>query len=73
MRSLGRFLVGCCLTITGAETRKRKRDKDAQSNFEAAVEAVVLDLYRAYECNPELEVGIAMQQEMLQKQRGSRY
>lgn len=44
--SLVAYLNDLCGTLTDSEARKRKRRDDAQTNFEAAIRAIVLDLYR---------------------------
>ena len=46
---------------------------EAQPLFEASVRAIVLDLFRAYESDPSLEVGIASGQTTIQKSSKSRY
>jgi hypothetical protein len=59
--------------MTLAEVRVKKRKSDAQLSFDAAIKAIVLDLYRAHESDPELEVGIASGTTTLQKLSKSRY
>lgn len=71
--SLAACLDNICRTLTEAEKRKRKRSHDAQANFEAAIRAIVLDLYRAHLSDPALEVGIASGQRTLQTRAMSRY
>lgn len=67
------YLDNLCRTLTEAENRQRKRSHDVQANFEAAIKAIVLDLYRAHLSDPTLEVGIASGQGTLQKRAMSRY
>lgn len=67
------YLFDLCSKLTGAETRKRKRSKDAQGNFEDAIKAIVLDLYRASMSDPELHVGIASGNTVLHKRSKSIY
>lgn len=45
----------------------------AQANFEAAIKAIVLDLYRAYLSDPSLHVGIRLHQNTLQHLSKSQY
>lgn len=71
--SLLAYLDALCQKLTGIEARKRKRRHDAQANFEAAIRAIVLDLYRAHLSDPALEVGIASGQRTLQTRAMSRY
>mgnify|MGYP006910669598 CR=1 FL=1 len=70
---LAAYLDELCCELTSAETRGRRRSEDAQANFEAAIKAIVLDLFRADESDPNLEVGIATGQGTLQKRGASRY
>jgi hypothetical protein len=67
------YLDNLCIKMTLAEVRLKKRKSDAQLSFEAAIKAIVLDLYRANESNPDLEVGIASGTTTLQKLSKSRY
>ncbi|WP_282129816.1 hypothetical protein [Roseobacter litoralis] len=71
--SLVAYLDDLCTKLTNAETRKRSRKADAQANFEKAIKAIVLDLYRGHLSDPELEIGIAAGQGTLQKRAMSRY
>lgn len=71
--SLVSFLRNLCEALTLAETRKRKRSRVAQENFEAAIKAIVLDLCRANLSDPTLEVGIATGQSLLQERSHSQY
>ena len=59
--------------MTLAEDRLKKRKSDAQPSFEAAVKAIVLDLYRADQSDEALEVAIASGTTALQKLSKSRY
>ncbi|GLQ35352.1 hypothetical protein GCM10007939_16350 [Amylibacter marinus] len=68
-----KYLDDLCTEMTLAEVRLKKRKSDAQPSFEAAIKAIVLDLYRANESNPDLEVGIASGTTTLQKLSKSRY
>lgn len=67
------YLDDLCRTQTDAEKRKRRRSVEKPSNFEAAIKAIVLDLYCAHKSNPMLEVGIGMRQETLQERSASQY
>ncbi|NKW78222.1 hypothetical protein HGD90_02185 [Rhodobacteraceae bacterium R_SAG7] len=67
------YLDSPCADLSSKETRKRKRRLDAQLLFEAAIKAIVLDLYRAHESDPALEVGIATGTTALQQKSTSRY
>lgn len=67
------YLDGLCADLTGRETGKRKRRRDAQPLFEAAIKAIVLDLYRAHQSDPTLEVGIGTGTTALQRKSKSRY
>ncbi|MFD2740670.1 hypothetical protein ACFSUD_13870 [Sulfitobacter aestuarii] len=71
--SLTAYLDELCRTISEAETRGRKRKEAAQANFEAAIKAIVLDLYRAHKSDPTLEVGIGTGTTALQRKSKSRY
>ncbi len=59
--------------MTLAEVRTRKRKSTAQPSFDAAIRAIVLDLYRAYESDPSLEVSIPSGTTALQAIGKSRY
>lgn len=67
------YLDGLCADLTATETGKRKRRRDAQPLFEAAIKAIVLDLYRAHQSDPTLEVGIGTGTTALQRKSKSRY
>lgn len=67
------YLDGLCADLTARETGKRKRRRDAQPFFEASIKAIVLDLYRAHESDPTLEVGIGTGTTALQRKSKSRY
>jgi hypothetical protein len=58
-----------CIELTKAEKRKQA----AQANYEAAIKAIVLDLYRAHLSDQTLEVGIGKRQETLQKRSTWQY
>lgn len=64
--SLVASLNDLCQTLTASEERLRKRSEATNVNFEAAIKAIVLDLYRAHLSDPLLEVGIGMRRETLQ-------
>lgn len=51
----------------------RRRRGDVRANLEAAVKAIVLDLYRAQLSDPSLEVGIGMRRENLQERSKWQY
>lgn len=67
------YLDSLCADLSAKETGKRKRRRDAQPLFEAAIKAIVLDLYRAHQSDPELEVGIGTGWTALQRKSKSRY
>jgi hypothetical protein len=67
------YLDSLCADLSAKETVKRKRRRDAQPLFEAAIKAIVLDLYRAHESDPALEVGIGTGTTALQRKSKSRY
>lgn len=67
------YLINLCEEMTLAEVRARKRKLAAQPSFDAAIKAIVLDLYRARESDPELEVGIPSGTNTLQAMSKSRY
>jgi hypothetical protein len=71
--SLETYLENLCTELTEAENRKRRRKQAAQANYEAAIKAIVLDLFRAHESDPDLEVGIGSGTTTLQKLSKSRY
>lgn len=70
---LSAYLNRLCADLTAAETRPRRRRSEAQSRFQAAIRATVLDLFRANRSDPALEVGIATGWEALQGLSKSRY
>jgi hypothetical protein len=67
------YLNDLCEEMTLAEVRTRKRKLAAQPSFNAAIKAIVLDLYRAHESDPRLEVSIPSGTTTLQKLSKSRY
>ena len=71
--SLAAHLDDVCRAICEAETRDRSRKKTAQANFEAAIKAIVLDLYRAHLSDPNLHVGIGLHRNTLQALSKSQY
>ena len=71
--SLAAYLDDLCRTICEAETRDRNRKETAQANFETAIKAIVLDLYRAHLSDPSLHVGIGLHQNTLQHLSKSQY
>ena len=71
--SLIASLDDLCAALTLAEKRTRKRNKEAQHNFESAIIAIVLDLCRAHLTNPALHVGISSGQGVLHSKAKSRY
>ncbi len=71
--SLVAYLDGLCQELTGAEGRIRRRKEEAQANFEAAIKAIAVDLFRAHKSDPELEVGIAKGATAVQRECASRY
>jgi len=71
--SLAAYLDDLCRTICEAETRGRKRKEAAKANFEAAIKAIVLDLFRAHLSDPSLHVGIGLHQNTLQHLSKSQY
>ena len=66
-------LDSLCADLSAKEAGKRKRRRDAQPFFEAAIKAIVLDLYRAHQSDPMLEVGIGTGTTALQQKSKSRY
>lgn len=73
LASLQTHLSNLCKRVSLVASSKRKRNERAQGNYEAAIKAIVLDLYRAHECDAVLEVGIPTGQTTLQKRCASRY
>jgi hypothetical protein len=71
--SLGTYLGNLCTELTKAENRERRRNQAAQAIYEAAIKAIVLDLYRAHLSDRTLEVGIGMRRETLQKHSAWQY
>lgn len=71
--SLTEYLDDLCHKLTVAEERHRRRRADAQSKFEDAIKAISLDLFRAHQSNPNLEVGIGVGRETLQRRSDSQY
>ena len=71
--SLETYLEHLCSELSAAENRNRRRKRAAQANFEAAIQAIVLDLYRAHLSDPSLEVGIGMRRETLQERNAWQY
>lgn len=67
------FLDSLCADLSAKEARQRGRSPDAKAGFEAAIKAIVLDLYRAHLSDPALEVGIATGTTYLQRKNSSRY
>jgi len=62
-----------CADLSATQAGKRKRRRDAQANYKAAIRAIVLDLFRAHESDPVLEVGIATGSTVITRQGKSRY
>lgn len=67
------YLDSLCAELAAFEAGKRKRRRDAQPRFEAAIRAIVLDLFRAHQSDPVLEVGIGTGWASLQRCSASRY
>lgn len=67
------YLIKLCEEMTLAEVRARNRKSTAQPSFDAAIKAIVLDLYRAHESDPTLEVSIPSGTTTLQALSKSRY
>ncbi|WP_238368797.1 hypothetical protein [Mesobacterium pallidum] len=67
------YLDGLCVDLSALGSRVRQRRHDAQWRFEASVRAIVLDLFRAHDSDPSLEVGIATGTTELQQLSRSRY
>ncbi len=68
---LAEFLDRLCAGLTAARAKPHKAD--ARPRFEAAVKALVLDLFRAHESDPALEVGIGTGRTAVQQVCKSRY
>lgn len=73
LHTLAAYLDGLCHTICEAETRGRNRKEAAQANFESAIKAIVLDLFRAHISDPSLHIGIGLHQNTLQDLCKSQY
>jgi len=71
--ALTAYLDSICADLSAKETGKRKRRRDAQLLFEAAIKAIVLDLFRAHQSDPMLEVGVGTGTTALQRKSKSRY
>lgn len=71
--SLMKYLGNLCDELTKAEKRERRREQAVQAHYEAAIKAIVLDLYRAHLSDPSLEVGIGMRRETLQRRSSWQY
>lgn len=69
--ALSSFLATVCADLTAARAKPHKAD--AQPRFEAAIKAIVLDLFRAHESDPSLEVGIAGGSNRITNASKSRY
>ncbi|NPD20779.1 hypothetical protein [Alterinioella nitratireducens] len=69
--ALSAFLDTLCADLTAARPKPLK--SDAQPRFEASIKAIVLDLFRAHESDPSLEVGIASGATAITKKSKSRY
>lgn len=69
--ALKAFLDTLCADLTAARAKPLK--SDAQPRIEASIRAIVLDLYRAHESDPALEVGIAGGSTAITKASKSRY
>ena len=69
--ALKAFLDTLCADLTAARAKPLK--SDAQPRFEASIKAIVLDLYRAHESDPSLEVGIASGSTTITRKSKSRY
>ena len=67
------YLDRFCADLTAKGTGKRKRRREAQPFFEAAIKSIMLDLYRAHKSDPTLEVGIGTGTTALQRRSKSRY
>lgn len=68
---LAEFLDGLCADLTAARVKPHKAD--ARPRFEAAIKAIVLDLFRARKSHPTLEVGIGTGRTAVQGLCRSRY
>lgn len=73
LHTLAAYLDGLCHTICEAETRRKNRKQAAQANFESAIKAIVLDLFRAHLSDPSLHIGIGLHQNTLQALSKSQY
>lgn len=71
--TLSAYVDDLCRTICEAEIRGRNRKEAAQANFEAAVKAIVLDLFRAHLSDPSLHIGIGLHRNTLQALSKSQY
>lgn len=69
--ALKAFLGTLCADLTAARPKPHKAD--AQPRFEAAMRAIFLDLFRAHESDPSLEVGIGTGRTAVQGLCKSRY
>lgn len=69
--ALSAFLDMLCADLTAARAKPPK--SDAQPRFEAAIKAIVLDLFRAHESDLSHEVGIAGGSTAITKASKSRY
>lgn len=67
------YLARLCAELSVRGEGRRRRRQDAQASFEAAVRAVVLDMFRAHLSDPVLEVGIGTDNNVLQKLSKSQY
>ncbi|WP_425074990.1 hypothetical protein [Sagittula sp. S175] len=65
------YLHTLCADLTAARAKPFKFD--AQPRFEASIKAIVLDLFRAHESDPTLEVGIGTGRTAVQEVCKSRY
>lgn len=70
-QALKAFLDTLCADLTAARAKPLK--SDAQPRFEASIKAIVLDLFRAHESDPSLEVGIASGSTTITRKSKSRY
>lgn len=69
--ALRAYLGSLCADLTAVRAKRHRAD--AQPRFEAAIKAIVLDLFRAHESDTSLEVGIGSGTTALQRQSKSRY
>lgn len=65
------YLDSVVADLTAVRTKVHR--VDSQPRFETAVKAIVLDLFRAHESDPTLEVGIGTGTNALQRKSKSRY